>query len=997
MIGLVAELDSFSREGLAWLWNVSWPLALLAPLGWLILRLLPRSSAVLRYGLWWAALGAALLCPLAAAVLDGLGLAVFSRPVVSSPPWLYPASARTEGANGLEPVGSTGAAGGLAQRPRPYDVTAQPAPREKRNGAPIAEDRSPLPMKSKALEWSTVLFLLWASGVLVLLGRLLRAERAVAQVRRQAVPVETGPLRSLLEELAGPMGRRRRPILARVPGLAAPVTIGVWQPCLLLPEEPRRAGTEAPPLQESDSQRAILIHELAHVRRHDYLANLLQRLIEALLWFHPLVWLVSRQLRIEREHVCDDWVLTRTGAATSYAKCLTVLAEAAHASSPLPASVGALHYTSNLERRITMILNDQRPLAARLSVRAALLLAALGLLTAFALAQCMMGRDTRPTGPPAPARSNTADLMDKRGPETASPRPRPSIQSAVSTPAGKGEQGATRPAALERLFQKLDALEQEKRNLARRRWEGLSVMEQAQLILRYERQQAPSPESLAHLTEAEARQVLARWKDQGEQGQRFLTEVPLYLITDQEQVAYEQRRRAIIGEIAALGSEAVPALIDEILHRGPHEGESQEALGQMGKAAVPALLEALEATQEDWARTTLLDALAGTKDSRAREAFLKFLNDPFPHTRYAAQTGLAALGAVPQELYLRCLEDDYHMLRTAAVKRLGEAGDEKAIPALEEIVRHDLSMGKGGFFYLRRDAREALAQIRARTGAKVGLPPERETTEENPLTFEELTECAQSPNRAIRQAALGWLARSFREPRTVEVLLRALRGDQEASVRAGAASSLSDVLRPPHPESPPEFSLALRERIFNALLDRVARDEPLVVRQSLGAIWSLGLRNVAQFRRSPELFSLLARTFESGNRDLQRAASNALSGFGREAPEVLEQHLTPELRQRLLPTLRAGLEDPQVGYRIRFIEVLGTLRDRSIVPRLIELLNDQDDTLRYFAVTALGRIGDAQALSALEQVAANDPAKNEKGQFYVRQAAQEAIQQIRGF
>jgi hypothetical protein len=88
---------------------------------------------------------------------------------------------------------------------------------------------------------------------------------------------------------------------------------------------------------------------------------------------------------------------------------------------------------------------------------------------------------------------------------------------------------------------------------------------------------------------------------------------------------------------------------------------------------------------------------------------------------------------------------------------------------------------------------------------------------------------------------------------------------------------------------------------------------------------------------------------ESQQRESQLAALHLLSGLGYERPEALEQELTPERRQRLLPHLVAGMEDQKVGYRIRFVEVLGYLRERSVVPRLIELLGHDDPTVRAFA------------------------------------------------
>src|SRR6185503_3583474 len=72
---------------------------------------------------------------------------------------------------------------------------------------------------------------------------------------------------------------------------------------------------------------SLLAHELAHVRRHDYLVNLLQGLIETLLFYHPAVWWVSRQIRREREHCCDDIAVALCGDVKLYAGALAQLEE----------------------------------------------------------------------------------------------------------------------------------------------------------------------------------------------------------------------------------------------------------------------------------------------------------------------------------------------------------------------------------------------------------------------------------------------------------------------------------------------------------------------------------------------------------------------------------------------------------------------------------------------------------------------------------------------
>ena len=99
-----------------------------------------------------------------------------------------------------------------------------------------------------------------------------------------------------------------------------PTIVGWLRPVILLPASVI-TGLPAAHLD------AVLAHELAHVRRHDYLVNSLQAIVETLLFYHPVVWWCSRQIRIEREHCCDDIVVEACGDRVAYATALAQLEE----------------------------------------------------------------------------------------------------------------------------------------------------------------------------------------------------------------------------------------------------------------------------------------------------------------------------------------------------------------------------------------------------------------------------------------------------------------------------------------------------------------------------------------------------------------------------------------------------------------------------------------------------------------------------------------------
>ncbi|MBW3499095.1 M56 family metallopeptidase [Janthinobacterium sp. NKUCC08_JDC] len=145
--------------------------------------------------------------------------------------------------------------------------------------------------------WMPALVLAWSAGVGLMSLRLCLGLAWVGKLRRQVVAAPA-IWQARLDALALRMGLHRRPPLKLHAGLASPVTVGFWRPVILLPAA-LLSGMPVALLE------ALLAHELAHVRRWDYLVNLLQSVAEALLFFHPVVWWLSARMRAEREQVAD--------------------------------------------------------------------------------------------------------------------------------------------------------------------------------------------------------------------------------------------------------------------------------------------------------------------------------------------------------------------------------------------------------------------------------------------------------------------------------------------------------------------------------------------------------------------------------------------------------------------------------------------------------------------------------------------------------------------
>jgi beta-lactamase regulating signal transducer with metallopeptidase domain len=167
--------------------------------------------------------------------------------------------------------------------------------------------------------YTTVLALLYTAGLLVLCFKMLRELLQVRYLRRQVMLPDT-----LLEQRFLALKEQagiRKPVLLRLSEkVQVPLMLGHLKPVVLLPISL---------MSRLDMQQveAVLMHELAHIKRHDYFWNILQMVMETLLFFNPVAWWLSALIREEREHCCDDYVLRRTQKSLPYAHALLALEE----------------------------------------------------------------------------------------------------------------------------------------------------------------------------------------------------------------------------------------------------------------------------------------------------------------------------------------------------------------------------------------------------------------------------------------------------------------------------------------------------------------------------------------------------------------------------------------------------------------------------------------------------------------------------------------------
>ncbi len=320
-------LNELGSQLLGWFGQLSIELAALAVLVLVASRLLPIKSPALRHLLW----AIVLLKPLVAVA-------------ISSPYTLF-----TPFVPLVEPSQDT-----LAFSPVEYptmQVAASPA---------IATSSVPLTTAG----WGAIL---WIVGTALLIGRILVGYGIVWCLRQQAQVQHEGPLSDALRQARRTLDYYPKVEVATSPSISSPMALGILRPIIVFP-------ADLVEKLRTDELTLILMHELAHVRRWDNLTRLLHRLVSAVLFFHPAVWLCGRMLRREAEQACDDLVVCVTGRSEAYARGLAHVAERAAHLNPLIRRIPTMNAfaatESDLALRIRRALGGS---ARRMGTRARLL------------------------------------------------------------------------------------------------------------------------------------------------------------------------------------------------------------------------------------------------------------------------------------------------------------------------------------------------------------------------------------------------------------------------------------------------------------------------------------------------------------------------------------------------------------------------------------------------------------------------------------------------
>lgn len=203
--------------------------------------------------------------------------------------------------------------------------------------------------------------LVWLGGAGLLLARFGIGCCRLVALLRTAAPITNAPVAEALQQVCRALHVKHAPRLFVSGRVSGPISTGLLRPCVVLPE----SLTDHVPAQQLHD---ILMHEVAHIVRHDQVVAVLQSVTAAIFWPHPLVKGLNRRLAQAREEVCDNVVLASSDGP-SYCRTLLALAQWVQSTRPLPGAVGLFTSRWKLERRIADLLDERRNRATRLTMR----------------------------------------------------------------------------------------------------------------------------------------------------------------------------------------------------------------------------------------------------------------------------------------------------------------------------------------------------------------------------------------------------------------------------------------------------------------------------------------------------------------------------------------------------------------------------------------------------------------------------------------------------
>jgi beta-lactamase regulating signal transducer with metallopeptidase domain/HEAT repeat protein len=589
---------------------------LVLAVAWALTAVMRRSAASTRHFVW--------SCAIAASVLVAVPGLVGARVSVPVPAGLAPIAEST-----VEPISAASAAGSERTRPTSPVTETIPAGLDTATSEGAARFQpselasTPAP---RSLSMAEIAGATWIAGSLMAFAYLAVGLVTAWRVRGSATPIEAAwvdDARVLAEALEVPGDI----LFVESHLVTTPLIVGIWKPVIVMPRE---ASTWS-----DERLRLVVLHELAHVKRHDCLTQTLARGVRALYWFNPLAWVAVQRLRAERERACDDFVLSVGTRASDYADHLLEIARSMRRSGLTPVPGLAMARPSQLEGRLLAILDPAIRRASTINARVAVVATIALLAVPLGTVQLQSVDETELAAESQEPRAESPALSARQIP---TPDPRP-----------QAEPPSLDPVSEPRL---------ERAELPR-----LMAQEAAQAA-----RQAIGAERRRNVPDAKTVDALIEMLDDPDPDVRVSVVHTLGRIRD------SRVTNALLLRVKDEEADVRVAVASALLETDdPRAGVALTAMAN---------------DQSDDVRQIAIHSIARLNDASKVPLLLSALKDPSDDVRTAAAQGLGLMRVSQAvEPLIEALKDPSDDVRAGAAFALGHIGDNRALPGLTAALK----------------------------------------------------------------------------------------------------------------------------------------------------------------------------------------------------------------------------------------------------------------------------------------------------------------------